>query len=145
MMPKSMVYVQSECKVLGDKWKSVLSNESHHSKWEDFRRLAKTGSSTEECSILLRRMELEESDKEEEEMEHEEQQSLEEIGLGFKESSKPGDQLLEQQADEQQKRKVQWGPTQRIPRPRRFPEDGKITMQRTQKLKSNRTYKVLNL
>ena len=69
MMPKSMVCVQSECKVVGDKWKSVLSDESHHSKWEDFRRLAKTGSSTEECSILLRRMELEESHKEEEEME----------------------------------------------------------------------------
>ena len=68
MTPETMVCVQSQCKVVENNRQS-LYDESPHFKWEAFRRLAKTGSSTEECSILLRRMELEESHKEEEEME----------------------------------------------------------------------------
>jgi hypothetical protein len=73
MTPETMVCVQSRCKVVGNKQQSVLYDESQHSKWEDFRRLAKIASLVEECSILLRRMEMQELDEEEGEMEHEEQ------------------------------------------------------------------------
>ena len=53
-----------DCAIVGDKWKSLLEDESHHSKWEELRRLAKTGSDHEECSQLLRRMELQDSKEE---------------------------------------------------------------------------------
>jgi hypothetical protein len=52
---------------------------------------------------------------------------------------------LEQQADEQQKRKVQWGPTQRILRPRSFLKMAKLLCKELRNLKATKTYKVLNL
>jgi len=48
----------SDCKIVGNKWKSLLEEESQHSKWEQFRRMAKEESSHEECSQLLLKMEL---------------------------------------------------------------------------------------
>jgi hypothetical protein len=51
----------SECGVVGNKFLQMISDESHHSKWEEFRKLAQTASMNEECTNLLRRMELEES------------------------------------------------------------------------------------
>jgi len=39
------------------------------------------------------------------------------------------------QDKKKQKRQIQWGPVQRMPRPRRFPEDGKTVMQRAEELK----------
>ena len=44
--------------------------------------------------------------------------------------------IEDQQETKKQKRKTQWGPTQRIPRPRRYPEDGKTMMQKAQEYKS---------
>lgn len=54
----------SDCYVVENKFLSMISDESHHSKWEEFRRMAKQDSATEECSALLRRMELEASEEE---------------------------------------------------------------------------------
>ena len=54
----------SDCKIVGNKRQSLLEEESQHSKWEQFRRMAKEGSSHEECSQLLRKMERQDSDEE---------------------------------------------------------------------------------
>jgi hypothetical protein len=48
-----------ECHIVGNKLYSLISVESHHSKWVELRKLAKKNSATEECSFLLKRMELE--------------------------------------------------------------------------------------
>jgi hypothetical protein len=40
---------------VGNKFYSLINVESHHSKWEEFRKLAKKNSATEECSFLLKR------------------------------------------------------------------------------------------
>ena len=48
--------------------KSFFTEELQHSKWEEFRKLAKADTANEECSQLLRRMELQDSDNEEEEL-----------------------------------------------------------------------------
>ena len=77
----------SDCKIVGNKLLSLLNEESHHSKWEEFRRMAKQDIATEECSSLLRKMELEVSEEEVEasDTEHmdegEELSSLQEEGL----------------------------------------------------------------
>jgi hypothetical protein len=49
---------------VGNKFYQLISEESHHSKWEEFRRGALSDSMNEDCANLLRRMELEESDSE---------------------------------------------------------------------------------
>jgi hypothetical protein len=54
----------SDCHVVGNKWPSLVEDESNHSKWEEFRRMAKMDSSHDECSQLLRKMELQDSDEE---------------------------------------------------------------------------------
>jgi hypothetical protein len=58
----------SECRIVGNKWKHFIDDESHHSKWEEFRKLAKVGSAHEECSQLHRRLELQDSHDQEEEL-----------------------------------------------------------------------------
>jgi hypothetical protein len=51
--------------VVGNKLYQLINDESHHSKWEEFRRMAKSGTMIEECSNLLKRMELDDSEGEE--------------------------------------------------------------------------------
>jgi hypothetical protein len=62
--PVQGYYPSSDCRIVGNKWKSLMEDESNHSKWEEFRRMAKAASSQEDCSQLLRRMELQDSDDE---------------------------------------------------------------------------------
>ena len=45
--------MNSDYHVVGNKFYSLIEDESNHSKWEEFRNLA-----TEDCSILLKRLEL---------------------------------------------------------------------------------------
>lgn len=54
---------KSDYHIVGNKFYSLVNEESHHSKLEEFRQLAKQDSATEECSSLLSRMELEVSDE----------------------------------------------------------------------------------
>lgn len=62
--PEAFFAEISECQIVGNKLQSFFSDESQHSKWEEFRKLAKSEIANEECSQLLRRMELEYSDEE---------------------------------------------------------------------------------
>jgi len=39
--PVTIQAKESECKIVGNKLLSLLNEESHHSKWEEFRRMAK--------------------------------------------------------------------------------------------------------
>jgi hypothetical protein len=75
MTPQTVQEPASDCHIVGNKFYNLINEESHHSKWEEFRQMAKQVSATEECSSLLSRMELEVSD---EEVEHSEKGSLEE-------------------------------------------------------------------
>lgn len=54
----------SDCHIVGNKLQSFLEDESQHSRWDEFIRLAKASSSHEECSQLLRKMERQDSDEE---------------------------------------------------------------------------------
>lgn len=51
---------------MGKKQYDAFEEESRHSRWEQFRKFASNDTATEECSTLLKRMELEASDDEEE-------------------------------------------------------------------------------
>jgi hypothetical protein len=62
--PKASQCQNSDCQIVGNKFYQLISEESHHSKWEEFRRGALSDSMNEDCANLLRRMELEESDSE---------------------------------------------------------------------------------
>lgn len=62
-MPEAVHTANSDCYIVGNKFNSLLSDESHHSRWIEFRNLASEGVSNE-CSRLLQRMELEDSDEE---------------------------------------------------------------------------------
>jgi hypothetical protein len=111
-----------------------LEEESRHSRWEEFRRFASRDNATEGCSTLLKRMELEASDNEDDMNMEDEMISLEEAGLI------PSGEAEVLETDQvavrkNQKRKTGWGPIQRIPRPRRVPDDGKYVLQRAQELK----------
>jgi len=66
LTPEPIRVEDSDCKIVGNKWQTLMDDECNHSKWEEFRRMAKAGSSHEECSLLLRRMELQDSDDESE-------------------------------------------------------------------------------
>jgi hypothetical protein len=66
--PECFFSRMSECNMVGHKLKSFFTDESQHSKWEEFRRLAKAKMANEECFQLLRRMELQESNAEEDEV-----------------------------------------------------------------------------
>lgn len=50
------VRIESDCHVVKNKLCSLINDESHHSKWKEFRNLAKEGISNE-CSRLLKKME----------------------------------------------------------------------------------------
>lgn len=62
--PEALLANLSNCQIVGNKFKSFCEDESQHSKWEEFRRMAKSETTDEECSQLLRRMELQDSDEE---------------------------------------------------------------------------------
>jgi hypothetical protein len=125
--PDPVYYPSSDCRIVGNKWKSLMEDESNHSQWEEFRRMAKAASSQEECSQLLRRMELQDSD---DEMDTED---LEDISMQETLMEEDNIQLeaglFEAKQDKKkQKKTTQWGPIQRTPRPWRYPEDGKTMM-----------------
>ena len=115
----------SDCKIVGNKLLSLLNEKSHHSKWGEFRRMAKQDIATKECSSLLRRMELEVSEEEVEasDTEHmdedEELSSLQEEGFIQTELNREALIIEDQLINKNQKRKNKWGPTLRFPRPRR--------------------------
>jgi hypothetical protein len=119
--PEILLTNMSDCQIVGNKFQSFLSKEYHHSKWEEFRKMAKADSTNEECSQLLRRMELEDSDGEDVYMEDPNDKDVVEIVAAHFE---------EVQDRKKQKRQVQWGPIQRVARPRRYPEDGKMWQNR---------------
>lgn len=72
---------KASSRIVGNKWQSLLEEESQHSKWEQFRRMAKNRSSHEECSQLLLEMELQDSDEEIEDQDQE-MASLEDAEMG---------------------------------------------------------------
>lgn len=75
----------SVCPMIGNKLHQLISEESHHTEWEEFRKRAQSRNLTEECSNLLRKMELEEFDGEDNDVDidetnqNEEKISLEEL------------------------------------------------------------------
>jgi hypothetical protein len=82
--PEQVKSVLSDCPIGVNKFYNLIEEESNHSKWVEFRKLAQKDSATEECSNLLKRMELKVSEDEEEivaEEEEEEVLSLEESGI----------------------------------------------------------------
>lgn len=125
--PEILFSKDSDCYIVGNKFTKLIEDESTHSKWEEFRKMAKSESANEECSQLLRRMELQDSDEEEEYMLEDEvsEDNVEAETNHFEETN----------VKKKQKRQMQWGPVQRVPRQRRYPEDGKTVMQRACELK----------
>jgi hypothetical protein len=63
--PEQVKSVLSDCPIGVNKFYNLIEEESNHSKWVEFRKLAQKDSATEECSNLLKRMELEVSEDEE--------------------------------------------------------------------------------
>ncbi|OQU92627.1 uncharacterized protein LOC8083655 isoform X2 [Sorghum bicolor] len=122
----------AECQPVGRKY-HILEEDTRHSRWEEFRKFASGDNATEECSNLLKRMELEASDNKDE------IDMKDEAGLIH---SSEAEELEEKEVvvAKNQKTKTSWGPIQRIPRPRRVLDDGKTELQRAQELK-----KVINL
>jgi hypothetical protein len=102
---------------------------------------------TEECSMMLKKIELVNSDEEydilddemEEMVEEEDAISLADLDLlhGKELTSEPA---AEGENKKNQKRKTKWVPMERIPRPKRGHDDGLTITQRAQKLK-----KIMNL
>ena len=140
--PEVGIKNDSDCHIVGNKFYNLINEESHHSKWEEFRNLAREGI-TEECSMLLKKMELEDSDEEydllddvmDEGVQQEAAVSLGDLGLlNNKEDALPG-KVSDEENKKQQKRKPRWGPVERFPRPRRGQEDGRTMLQKAQDLK----------
>jgi hypothetical protein len=109
--PEILLTIVSDCQIVGNKLQSFLSEESHHSKWEEFRRMEKADTANEECSQLLRRMELQDSDED----------VCNEDLIGKDDVEIEATHFEEVQGRKKQKRQIQWGPVQRVARPRRFP------------------------
>jgi hypothetical protein len=139
--PENTAYMDSDCKMVGNKFLSLISDESHHSKWEEFRRLAREGV-PEECSKLLERMELEDDEDEDDLLEEaeagdgktEEYMSLTELGI-VEDRAELIAENVEKMIDKNlQKRKQKWGPVERMARPRRGKEDGKTVLMKAQDL-----------
>lgn len=127
-----------ENKLLKNKLLKFIDEESHHSKWEEFRRRVLAGNVNEECSQLLKRMELDDSDdeiipEEEQVSGDEELISLEDVGY-----QQITTQIKQVANDGQKAQKRKWGPTQRVDRTRRFPEDGRTMLQKAQDLKEKK-------
>jgi len=120
----------AECQPVGRKY-HILEEDTRHSRWEEFRKFASGDNATEECSNLLKRMELEASDNKDE------IDMKDEAGLIH---SSEAEELEEKEVvvAKNQKTKTGWGPIQRIPRPRRVLDDGKTVLQRAQELKKVR-------
>ncbi|XP_021302584.1 uncharacterized protein LOC110430052 [Sorghum bicolor] len=104
------------------------------SRWEEFRKFVSRDADTEECSNLLKRMELEALDDEDKTLNDEDMISLEESGL-LRNIDLEGNRDQDEVGKKAQKRKTGWGPILRIPRPRRVPDDGRTVLQRAQELK----------
>jgi hypothetical protein len=79
-------------------------------------------------------MKLEASDEEEEIINEDEMMTVEESGLVSVDTSVDTEVCVEA-VKKPHKRKTGWGPTLRIPRPRRVSNDGNNMMQRAQELK----------
>lgn len=125
--PDCILSSKSDCNIVGNKMKSLFTDESQHSKWEEFRQMARIETANEECSQLLRRMELEDSEDDGNEI-------MADI-ISKEEIEKEATQIEENLGRKKQKKQIQWGPVQRIARPRRHPKDGKTMMQRVVELK----------
>jgi len=136
--PDAMMQRGSDCHIVANKALHDMLDESKKSKWEEFRKLAKAGSDTAECSFLLKQMELEDSEAEEEGCEETEFMSLDMDITSQKVVNLDKETELVQDKGNMNKRKKQWGPTQRVDRPRRFPEDGKTVLQRAKELKEQK-------
>ncbi|CAD6266936.1 unnamed protein product [Miscanthus lutarioriparius] len=80
--PKATQAQNTECPVVGNKFFQPISEESHHSKWEEFRKMAQSDNMIQDCSILLRRMELEDSESEGESAKFVMEQDDEVLSLG---------------------------------------------------------------
>lgn len=97
---------------------------------------------SEECSQLLKRMELEDSDDEYDlpddamvyEVQQETTMSLEDVGL--MENNEEQVVKISEDDKKQQKRKKKWGPVERFRRPRRGVEDGLTILEKAQELKA---------
>lgn len=138
--PDQVHSVLSDCPIGVNKFYNLIEEESNHSKWLEFRKMALKDPSAEECSNLLMKMELEASDEEDvirpEEEEEEELFSLEETGILPGNIEEIEEKLSGKGATKKnQKRKTGWGPILRAPRPRRYPEDGRTIMEKAQDLK----------
>lgn len=103
--------------------------------------MAKSESLNEECSQLLRRMELEDFESDDESdllREKDDGMTLDDLVHGQESRAEPtqgmvGDTYVQEEKNgKRQKRK--WGPTQRMDRPRRAPEDGRTMLQKAQDL-----------
>lgn len=126
--PEMFLTKGSDCYIVGNKFKSLVEDKSNHSRWEEFRRMAKSETANEECSQLLRRMELQDSDEEIDDIAKD--TSMQDV---VEEEAKQFEVMHQRK---KQKRQPQWGPVQRTPRPRRYLEDGKTIMQRAGELKA---------
>lgn len=120
----------SECHIVGNKMLNLVKEESQQLEWLDIRKLANMDGNKDECTSLLQRMELEDSDEESDLLDDDEGVSLEEAGLLPKTTVGPDDETKKSQ-----KRKTKWGPMERFPRPRRHEDDGKTVLQKAQELK----------
>lgn len=102
--------------------------------------MAKQDSATEECSSLLRRMELEVSEEEVDPRDTENMGNAEDMNILEEEVHQTDHEkelfIMEDQIlNKNQKRETKWGPTLRIPRPRRGPDDGKTMLEKAQEPK----------
>lgn len=91
-----------DCQIVGNKWQSFVEDELNHSKWEEFRRLAKMDSSHEECSQLLRKIELQNSEGD---MEDQDLCSLEDATLEEDDAQSKANVFEVQQDKKKKKRK----------------------------------------
>ncbi|KAG2662135.1 uncharacterized protein LOC120644440 [Panicum virgatum] len=125
--------VSSDCSKGGQKQKRIADDSDPHSGWENLMKLAENGSTDAECSFFLRSMELEDSDEEEMEAVIEET-FLADAGVSNNDQMVTSDPEIEvevpKEAPVPKKKKTNWGPIQRIDRPRRFPDDGRTISQR---------------
>lgn len=102
--PKCILNKGSNCQIVGRKLLGTMDEESRHSRWEEFRKFASKDTTTEECSTLLKRMELEASD-DEEMINVDDMMTLEESGVLPK--SDHGENIIHEEAEKKvQKRKT---------------------------------------
>lgn len=137
--PEQERIVNSDCHIVGNKFYSLIEDDSNHSKWDEFRKLAKRDSATEECFVLLKRVELEGSEDEDDLLDEEDMFSLEDAGILPSQIDELEDLAIDKgKTKKNQKRKTGWGPILRAPRPRRVPEDGRTVLEKAQDLKKVR-------